>query len=335
MDEFLFLTRGLKNIVVPFLRKYKLKKVGFIILITLFSLGIFFWWELTPPSSTGKEIFFVIKRGENLFSIGKRLKEQGLIRNPLSFYLAIFIKGKQEKIQAGSFDLRVGLSPWEIVEILTHGVNDVWVTFPEGWRREEFARRLSSNLENFNEEEFLRLTENLEGYLFPDTYLLPKHASPSALVKIFTKNFEKKVGLISKEELILASIVEREVKHSQDRPIVAGILLKRMRANWPLQVDATVQYAKANRECKFLSLEKCEWWPKVTSEDIKIDSPFNTYKYKGLPPSPICNPGLESIRAVLNPLPTDYWYYLSDEKGIVHFAKTIEEHNQNIDKYLK
>jgi len=282
----------------------------------------------------------VIKRGEKLNSIAQRLKKEELIRNPLAFKIVVYTQGLRGKIQAGSFQLSPGWNLYEIARALTLGIEDIWLTFPEGWRKEEFAQRLAANLENFNIQEFLSLTKDLEGYLFPDTYLIPKSASPSAIVKILTNNFEKKTKdlKVSYQDLILASIVEREVKHEEDRPIVAGILTKRLKEGWLLQVDATVQYAVANKQFENLKigqLENFDWWPEITENNLGIDSPYNTYRYKGLPPTPICNPGLAALKAVLNPLPTDYWFYLSDKEGKIHFAKTLEEHQENIIRYLK
>lgn len=325
-----------------FLRKCK--AIKFITIITVIIIiaavtGGFFWWASQPvDSGSQNKKIFIVKKGESLSSIASRLKKEGLIRSSLAFKIIVLAERLGGKIQAGSFHLSPSLTPYEIVTNLIHGTDDVWLTFPEGWRKEEYARRLEANLENFDSQEFLALTGNLEGYLFPDTYLLPKLASPSAVIKILTDNFEKKVGSVSKEVLILASIVEREAKYDQDRPIVAGILIKRWQRNWPLQADATVQYALANKQFDNLTIGQLgnfNWWPKITKDDLEINSPFNTYKYKNLPPTPICNPGVAAIKAVLNPTQTDYWYYLSDKNGVVHYAKTLEEHNQNIAKYLK
>jgi len=335
---------------VPFLKKSKtVKIITVIVVITVMAAvtGGFFWWQWateavapelkTQNSKLKTEEVFVIGRGEGLNSIAERLKKEELIRSSLAFKIIVYTQGLAGKIQAGSFQIAPFLTPFEIATTLTHGTADVWLTFPEGWRKEEFARRLAANLENFDEQEFLALTGNLEGYLFPDTYLIPKMASPSAVIKILTNNFEKKTKdlKISPQELILASIVEREAKYDQDRPIVAGVLIKRWQADWPLQADATVQYAAANNQ-RLTTNDQFNWWPKITKEDLEIDSPYNTYKYKGLPPTPICNPGLAAIKAVLSPIQTDYWYYLSDNKdGNIHFAKTLEEHQENIIKYLK
>jgi len=331
---------------VPCLKKCKAGKViRTVILITVIAavFGGFFWWNwatrVTAPNLKTKEVF-VIRRGESLDSIAKRLKEEGLIRSSLAFKIVVYTQGLRGKIQAGSFHLNPGWNLYEIVQTLTLGTEDIWLTFPEGWRKEEFAQRLAANLEGFDIEEFLSLTKDLEGYLFPDTYLIPKSATPSAIIKILTNNFEKKTKdlKITYQDLILASILEREVKHEEERPLVAGILIKRLKEGWPLQVDATVQYGLATKQFSNLAIEQLngfDWWPKITKDDLGIDSPYNTYKYKGLPPTPICNPGLGAIKAVLNPLATDYWFYLSDEEGKIHFAKTLEEHQENIIKYLK
>jgi UPF0755 protein len=134
--------------------------------------------------------------------------------------------------------------------------------------------------------------------------------------------------------LILSSIVEREVRLEKDRPVVAGILIKRWRSDWPLQADATIQYLKADLNCRNRGVN-CDWWEPVSGADLDIDSPYNSYLYRGLVPGPICNPGLASIQAVSNPQDTDYWFYLSDYSGEVHYARTNEEHSENIERYLR
>lgn len=330
------------------MKKFKYLLIPLVLLAIV--AGGFFWWRWLIGAVAPKlkiEKTFVIKKGENLSSVTERLEKEGLIRSPLAFKIFVSIQGSSVgKIQAGSFQLKPSLTVQEIVSIVSHGVTDVWLTFPEGWRREEFAQRLTSNLDNFNVQEFTNLTQDFEGELFPDTYLIPKNATPSAVIKILINNFQKKFnpelektaknsGLTKKQVLILASLVEREVRHDEDRPIVAGILIKRWRKNWPLEIDATLQYLAANAKCQPQSV-KCDWWPEVSVEDKQIASPYNTYRYKGLPPAPIANPGLASIRAVIYPQETDYWFYLSDLiTGQIHYAKTLEEHQKNIEKYLR
>jgi len=342
---FLFMIRKPKSIAVLFSKKFNI----FILAILTAILGGFFWWRwATQPASALKPApskIFVIQKGENLTSVADRLDKEGLIRSFLAFKILILTKGLAGYVQAGDFRLRPSLTTEEVAYILTHGTLDVWLTFPEGWRREEFGRRLTANLEEFNYQEFLELADDMEGYLFPDTYLIPKEASPSAVIKIFTKNFDKKfgfdletaaksAGLTKKQVIIFASIVEREARRDEDRSLIAGILLKRWRKSWPLQADATVQYAVSSVMCH-TSNQECDFWESVKKTDLQIDSPYNTYKYRGLPPTPICNPGLTSIKAIIESVESDYWFYLSDSSGTVHYAKTNEEHDENIEKYLR
>jgi UPF0755 protein len=320
----------------------------FLILIPIVSfmalgLFLFVWWNwasASPCKQNCENQIFVVYKGDGVGSVARRLQADGLIRNYLSFrFLTLYLR-ISDKIQVGDYRLNPQMSLSELTKELTHGTLDVWVTIIEGWRKEQVAIKLSqSGLENFKIDEFLNLTANLEGQLFPDTYLIPKTAGAEKIIDMMKKNFLKKVGLIPERTLILASLIEREMPHAEDRPIVAGILLKRLDAGWPLQVDAAIQYALANTKCAKpfdLAQGKCDWWPKgITKADLEIKSPFNTYLYRGLPPTPICNSGLAAIQAAENPIKTDYWYYLSDGFGITHFAKTIEEHNQNIKKYLQ
>jgi len=340
------MTRKAKNIEGPFLKKFKLISIPILLVAVL---AVFFlWWRwVNLPFNEQYTLAgqtFIVKKGESFSSVAFRLQDEGLIRSGAAFKLLGRMQDLEGKIQAGSFRLRPSQTLQEIIDFLTQGTQDIWLTFPEGWRKEEFARRLVSNLENFNQEEFLNLATNHEGELFPDTYLLPREASASAVSQLLQNNFQKKfdedlikkanrAGLSQKEVLILASLVEREAKHEEDRALVAGILLKRLKADWPLQVDATLQYALAENRCLPTSVD-CDWWVTPTATDKKIDSPYNTYLYEGLPPTPICNPGLSAIKAVIGSQDSEYWFYLSDLKGKMHYSRTVEEHNANIQEYL-
>ena len=341
------MTQRPKNIEGHFLKKFNLIFIPLILIVVL--AAFFLWWRWANQSvinnqQSAASSTFVIKKGESLSSVAFRLQKEGLIKSGAAFKILVVFEKLESKIQAGSFLLKPSLTPEEIAVFLTHGTTDIWLTFPEGWRKEEFARRLASNLENFNQEEFLDLAKDHEGELFPDTYLIAKDASASAVFHLLQDNFQKKfdedlvqvasrASLSQKEVLILASLVEREAKHDQDRAMVAGILLKRLKADWPLQVDATLQYALANFRCSQIKTD-CNWWLTPVATDKKTDSPYNTYKYKGLPPTPICNSGLASIEAIVYPQDSDYWFYLSDKKGQMYYARTVEEHNSNIQKYL-
>lgn len=281
---------------------------------------------------------FVVKPGQSLNEIANNLALDNLIRNRLVFYLVVKKTGAEKKVQAGDFRLSPSMDVFEIVRQLQHGTLDVWVTVVEGLRKEEIAQIYSQKL-NIAEVDFIQKAK--EGYLFPDTYLIPTQATSDQIIKIMEDNFETKYApirnkikglrLTELEAVTLASLVEREAKDKQDRPIVASIILKRLRNDWPLQIDASVQYVVGYQP------DEKTWWKKnLTAEDLKIDSPYNDYINTGLPPGPICNPGLVSLNAIAEAdINTPYWYYLSDKTGKMHYAKTLEEHNENINKYLQ
>lgn len=202
-------------------------------------------------------------------------------------------------------------------------VQTVRVTIPEGFTLVQIAKRLEG-FGMFPAEDFLKTASGEEGFLFPDTYEFFKESSPEAVVRKMKENFSKKVGAkISRDVIIMASLLEEEASSERDRKIISGILWKRIEAGLPLQVDATLTYVtgRASRE--------------LTEEDLNLSSPYNTYKILGLPLGPISNPGLQAIEAALNPEPSPYWFYLSDKNGDIHYAKNFEEHKLNKEKYLR
>ena len=287
---------------------------------------------------------FVVKHGQAAGSIGQNLYDQGLIKSPAAFKYVLARHGLSKSIQAGSFRLSPSMSAFEIAQEMTHGTLDLWSTILEGWRREEIAAGLAADFAkkgiDFNEAAFLVATKGKEGYLFPDTYLFPVGATEENVASILLNTFDKKVtqGLDQdinnspytlNQIITMASLVEREARNDESRKIVAGILWKRMENDWPLQVDATLQYAKG------YDTRDQTWWTPPTYLDKEVVSPYNTYANPGLPPGPIASPSLSSIQAALNPTPTQYWFYLTDLQGNMHYAETIEQHNQNIANYLR
>lgn len=313
----------------------------FLGLIVFFLVVGIIWWKTSLTAVDPKErtpIIFVVAKGEGVREIASRLKKEGLIRDQIAFFLLIKKLGIDQALQAGDFRLNPAMDAKTIAQTLTKGMLDIWVTILEGWRDEEIALKMAQEL-SLPEQEFLKYSQ--EGYMFPDTYLIPKEATAAAIVEILKNNFDKKFsqdlqneahkrGLTKEEVVILASIVEKEASGEEDRDIIAGILLKRLKKDWPLQADATIQYALG-----YQAVERTWWKKDLIDADKKIKSPYNTYLNPGLPSAPIANPGLASIKAVIFPQETDYWYYLHDPEGKVHFAKTIEEHEANINKYLK
>ena len=241
------------------------------------------------------------------------------------FKVYLNFSGVSKRILAGEYSLSPGLSLFGIVRELLRGPGEIWITIPEGLRREEVAQKFATSLGKDKSfvQEFLSSSEGKEGFLFPETYLFPKDTLQKKIVEKMLLTFDTKVGLtIKREDVILASIIERETRSAEERPVVAGILENRLKIGMPLQVDATIQYVKGG-------------WESITLADRGIQSSFNTYLNRGLPPAPICNPGLSSLKAALNPSETEYLYYLHDARGVIHYAKTLGEHNQNIQKYLE
>ncbi len=309
-----------------------MKRLFFMALaFSLLVIGGVFWFVngMSPLNEDKTVKRFVVSQGETASKIGEDLVKNGFLKDALVFRIYTQVTQSAKRIRAGSYELSSNLWMPQIIAKLLEGPNEVWVTIPEGFRREEIANRFIENLQLTETEaetfydQFLSMTLSKEGYLFPDTYLVPKDVKVFDVVKLMEDNFKKRVDFsVNDSTIILASIIERETRSAEERPVVAGILLKRISSGWPLQADATVQYAKGN-------------WNPVSVNDLQVDSPYNTYLNLGLPPTPICNPGLLSIKAVTHPTQSDYWYYIHDKDGQIHYAKTIEEQNVNIAKYLQ
>jgi len=334
----------------------KMKKKIFIFLIFLtaiFLLFGFFWQGIyLPKEKNSKEyLIFRINRGEGVKEIAQNLEKEKLIKGSWFFVVYNFFTCNTPKLQAGTYLLSPSMNIPEIVEKFVKGdVVKEKITILEGWTIEDIADYLEEkgivNKEDFlkatrkdfsDEFEFLRekpKNSSLEGYLFPDTYEVKLGESSEEIIKKMLKNFDSKLTPNLREEikrqnktifeiLILASLLEKEVKTKEDKELVAGILWKRLENKMPLQVDATITYITGKKTTK------------ISKEETQIDNPYNTYKYLGLPPGPICNPGLESILAAIYPKESDYWYYLSTPDGKTIFSKTLQEHNLAKEKYLK
>lgn len=318
--------------------------LGLVLIIALTMAFSLYAKPINSTDTSRKE--FVITPGQTLDQVANDLSKSGLIRSRTIFKIIIFRYNLGKKIQAGYFSLSPSQSTSEIALSLTKAsTRQVWVTIPEGLRREEIANLILDKLttsklpHHFDPEEFIRNTTKLEGHLFPDTYALaPNVTTPEVIDKLTSQftNIVNNLG-VSPNDLnrivTLASLVEREAGADSERAEIAGIIVKRVENKWPLQVDATVQYAISTARCR---IRICDWWPKsLTKTDLAIESPYNTYKNTGLPPAPIDNPGKASLTAAAKPNQTKNWFYLHDLTGQVHYATTIEEHNQNICTYLK
>lgn len=297
-----------------------------------------------------------IEQGESVDIIGLKLEEAGLING--SDYLKIYLwqTGLGSKLKAGSYEFSPSMTMEEIVDILTGGEkglksNEVQVSIPEGLSNEQVLERLKSSgaisddsyftmsgidLSKYSFLDDLPSGADLQGFLFPDTYNFFKGSSAPTITGSMLDNFDKKLtaemrsdigkqGKSVYEIITLASIVEREAGSAEEMPAIASVFYNRLKIGQPLQSDATVNYVTGAGRAM------------PTSEDLEVDSPYNTYKYAGLPPTPICNPGIEAIKAAIYPEDTDYFYFLTTQDGEkkTYFSKTYEEHLRNKATYLK
>jgi len=296
-------------------------------IISFFIIAVFFWRGIYLPKNPvlTEEKLFLVEKGNDLFQIAENLEKEGLIKNRFFFGFYVLLKGNQDKLQAGFYFLAPSMVIPEISrKIISGETAKTTVTIPEGFTVKQIEELLGLKLPG----------TDLEGFLFPDTYQFPIGVTGKEVVERMRDNFEKRLtddlrkeiekqGKSVREIVVAASLIEKEVKTNKEKRLVSGILWKRLENNIPLQVDATINYITGGKSIK------------VSIEDTKIDSPYNTYKYLGLPLGPICNPGLESIIAAINPEDSDYWYYLSIPEGETIFSKTLEEHNIAKAKYLK
>ena len=310
-----------------------------LVLLIIIVSGIFLWWnnglQATDKANKTPQIF-VVKNGEGVREIANNLKDAGLIKDPIVFFLYTRMQGLDKQIQAGDFRLNPSLNMADVANGLTHGTLDIWTTIPEGLRAGEVADLLKTKIPSFNES-WRPILEANEGYLFPDTYLIPRNADVNLVVALMRNNFQTKYDsvkatkttvLTDAQTVIIASIIEREAIFAVDRPLVASVLMNRFELGMPLGSDPTVMYALGYQA------DTKTWWKKdLTVDDLVINSPYNTRKNVGLPPTAISNPGLSAIEAALTPSKTDYLYFFSDKQGHLHFATTMAGHNANIKQY--
>jgi len=316
--------------------------------ITVAAAGLWFryavYQDRTAPVRTAE---LVIPRGASFSEITAQLHGAGVIRQPLVFRLLGRLRRVTGEVRAGEYRFAPHQSASDVLDQLRTGGAQiaVWVTIPEGYTSREIARRLeqagagpADRYEHAFLHDSLSLpgarTQNLEGFLFPSTYLIPSAASPRAVEKILTDQFLKELPpdyagrarslhLSVPAIITLASLVEREAKVDSERPLMAGVYYNRLRLDMPLEVDATIEYVFPEHKTQ------------ITKRDLSIDSPYNTYKHAGLPPTPIANPGRPSIWAAFHPRPSNYLYYVYKGNGHSAFAKTLQEHNANVARYLR
>lgn len=305
-----------------------------VVLLILGTMGYRIFWR-TPPGFKSETVVSVTA-GESVSVIAKHLQEQHLINSPFWFTNLIILRHGESKITAGDYIFHEPESLFSVAKRFTTAdfqMTPIKTTIPEGSSIYDIAEIMSNKFATFDPVVFLDKAKDEEGYLFPDTYFLFATVKPEALITTLKNNFAQKIeplkveitqsGRTLHDVLVLASLLEGEVKSTADRKIVAGIFLRRMAIGMKLQSDATFRYINGKTSAQ------------LTATDLKIDSPYNTYRYPGLPPTPISNPGLDTISAALHPTETKYFYFLTDSKGEVHYAVTYAQHLKNVKKYIK
>ena len=299
---------------------------------------------MSPPTSSEEIVNFEVPIGSSSRAIAKRLVEQKFIRSEHAFRIIVRYRGTGKRLRAGTYALRRNMTLRHIIDEFEKGqVTLVSLTVPEGlttsaiaqlWETTGFgtatAFREATELPRLLKQYGLE-GKTVEGYLFPNTYKFAKGTTAETAVEMmlsefkqrWTETFDKEaenLGLTQHEIITLASVIEKEAQSKSERPRIASVFHNRLKQKWRLQADPTVLYALGN--------------PKrlLTRADLSVDSPYNTYKHRGLPPGPIANPGIDSIIATLRPEKTDYFYFVAIGKGKHHFSKTLSEHNRMIRK---
>lgn len=299
-------------------------------------------WLFVMPYGPSNEQFVDIAPGTSTAQMARQLQQGGIIRNAYAFEALKAVRGGSLKAGEYQFDHPAKIS--EVYDRIRRGdVFTVTVVVPEGFNIFDIADAVAK-AGLYGREEFLAAekqntalvqawnphAESVEGFLFPDTYKFSRHAKPADMLATMIKRFDvqaAKLGLTPAEGLrvvTMASLVEREVHVDAERPTVAGVFENRLAADMPLQTDPAVQYA---------SMLRGTWTGVIHQSELHSDSPYNTYTHTGLPPGPICNPGMAALRAALHPVKTDFLYFVANANGSTRFAKTLDEQNVNVAAY--
>lgn len=312
--------------------------ISIVIFLVFLSLFIFL-----PVEYDSEDFFwFNVAQNSNIKDVASELVREGIIRNEISFRFSSFARGLKE-IESGSYLLSPSMSLFSLIDAFSQGPEMVRITIQEGLRKEEIVEILAESLE-WEDIEKVRFTQGYEtvnnalseGMYYPDTYLIPIESGGEEVAVRMINRFQEVFSELAEDfirenirwdtALRLASIIQREASGSGDMALVSGILWNRLLEGQRLEVDATLQYIVGESDGR--------WWLPVDVESKNLDSPYNTYRYAGLPPSPISNPGIEALMAVLYPEETDCYFYIHDNNGNIHCSVDYEGHLDNIDIYL-
>lgn len=302
--------------------------------LALLAFGIYYI-TLSPLPYFPSGSYVTVPKGSSLKDVGAILESRGIVRSGWLFRQSARLMASDRSVPAGVYYFGRPKNLLAVAMQVASGnfeTTPVRVTIPEGSSTSQIANLLFEKIPDFDKRAFLQATQDKEGYLFPDTYYFMPSDTTEAVLSVFNNNYHTKLSKLAKqieasgrtehEILTMASILEKEANKSVDRQRIAGVLWHRIKIGMPLQVDAVFPFIIGKNTFE------------VTLDDLKIDSPYNTYKYKGLPPGPINNPGLDSITAALSPIASKYVYFLSDLDGNFHFSTTYEQHLANKKRYI-
>lgn len=309
----------------------KAKIFLFILGISVFGVILAYRILSVAPSEFPLNTPITIDEGSTVNEVTEILAQKDVVHSALYLYITLLYYYENTYVQAGTYSFNTPLTVSEVAHAITTGQYRsplVSITLPEGFRARDMSTYGNGGFSINSSDIFIPY----EGHLFPDTYFISTNTTPEELLTLLTKTSEERLapyakdiensGFTKDQILVLASIIEREAKDTLSKKMVSGILQNRLSTGMPLQVDATFDY--------ILNKESAE----LTVEDLATDSPYNTYTHIGLPPTPIANPGIESIEAVLYPEKSDFMYYLTAPDGVFHYAKTFEEHKKNKELFL-
>lgn len=312
-------------------------------LISLIVLGGFGWWLLGPVTSASKPRVYV--RTQETIDVAGELEKAGYVRNANAFQMLYMLFFGDKKIETGGYRLDPTMNAWAVMQKLSGKPDLVWVSVREGLRKEQVGEIIAIDLGWTDAQVAAWDTlytidstpEYAEGVYFPDTYLIPREESVEQVAKRFIDRFNEKFAPFLDQftaknirwvtGLKIASLIQREAGGTSDMKLISGIIWKRLDIDMNLEIDASLQYLHGKNDDA--------WWGKIDLADKQSESPYNLYKVKGLPPTPIANPGLAAIDAALNPEETDCLFYLHDHNRQIHCAETYQEHLRNIEKYLQ
>lgn len=328
-----------------------IKRVLFAVILLILLWVSWFSYEFSSSQKHPSEVVtFEVKMGEAVKDIARNLEDQDLIRADWAFVLGYRLFYSGQSLKAGEYMIQLPTSAKNILLILTEGKVKLYpVTIPEGLTRRETAQHLESSL-SIDSSEFLEVSsdigliadlvpeaDNLEGFLFPETYSFPKGPDVEKVVATMIAQFRKvfdetwseraaEIGMTIREVVILASLIEKETSHPEERSLISGVFHNRLRIGMKLDCDPTIIYVLK---------EEGRFRDRLRTNDLKLDTPYNTYLYGGLPPGPIANPGKGSLEAALYPAEVDYLYFVSKNDGSHHFSRSFREHQNAVNKYQK